>query len=251
MTLSTNPGAVPAFDVKVAVLLVAGAGTRLGDALGRPKTLVEIAGRSMLLRAAEHLRAVGVEHLVFATGYREEAIREAVCGLGMHTSLCRNDAYATTQNAVSLLHCADAIGGASFFKLDGDVLFERDVLQRLLQTDDAIAAAVDRRAQLANEEMKVYVQNGRITHFGKGLDPSRAAGESIGIERVDASVSGALFDTLARAHRQGRTNLYYEDVYQELIDEGVAAGLADVSDLRWIEVDTPEDLARATAMFGT
>lgn len=239
-----------ASDVKVAVLLVAGAGTRLGDPEGRPKSLVEIAGRSMLARAAEHLRAVGVEHLVLATGYREEAIVHATANLGMATSFCRNDAYASTQNAVSLLRCASAIGDASFFKLDGDVLFQPEVLLRLLNTDGQIAAAVDTGAALADEEMKVYVQDGRITHFGKGLDPKRSAGESIGIERVDASVAPQLFAALARAERQGRTNLYYEDVYQELIDQGVRAGVADVTDLPWIEVDTREDLARATELFG-
>lgn len=232
------------------MLLVAGSGTRLGDPAGRPKSLVEIGGRSMLTRAIEHLVAVGVEHLVFATGYREEAIREAVANLPVRTSFCRNDAYSTTQNSVSLLRCREAVGDASFFKLDGDVVFRREVLERLLAKDGAIVAAVDGRAELADEEMKVYVDGDRITHFGKGLDPKRSAGESIGIERVDGSVSMRLFDALARAESEGRTNLYYEDVYQELIDEGIVARSADVTDLPWIEVDTREDLARAVALFG-
>jgi choline kinase len=237
-------------NVKVAVLLVAGSGTRLGDPAGRPKSLVEIGGRSMLTRAIEHLLAVGVEHLVFATGYREESIREAVRDLPVRTSFCRNDEYASTQNSVSLLRCRDAVGSESFFKLDGDVVFRREVLDRLLAADGAIAAAVDARAELADEEMKVYVDAGRITHFGKGLDPKRSAGESIGIERVDGAIAERLFVALAKAESEGRTSLYYEDVYQELIDEGVVASAADVTDLPWIEVDTRDDLARAVTLFG-
>lgn len=204
----------------------------------------------MLARATEQLIAVGVEHLVFATGYREEAIREAVAALPVRTSFCRNDEYATTQNSVSLLRCAAAIGSESFFKLDGDVVFRQEVLERLLAADGAIVAAVDSGAELADEEMKVYVDGDRITHFGKGLDPAKSAGESIGIERVDSSVTARLFVALAKAEGEGRTSLYYEDVYQELIDEGVVARAADVTDLPWIEVDTREDLTRAVALFG-
>ncbi len=236
-------------EVKIAVLLVAGSGSRLGDPDGRPKSLVEIAGRSMLVRAVEHLRAVGVEHLVLATGYREQAIRQAASGFGLTTSFCRNADYASTQTSVSLLRCAEAVGDASFFKLDGDVLFEREVLERLLRCEGQIAAAVDRGAALAHEEMKVYVEGDRITHFGKDLDPSRSAGESIGIERIDASATKPVFRALERAEREGRTMLYYEDIYQELIDQGLLARAADVTDLPWIEVDTREDLMRASAMF--
>lgn len=235
---------------KVAVLLVAGSGTRLGDPQGRPKSLVEIGGASMLARAAEALIGVGVEHLIFATGYREEAIREATASLPVRTSFCRNDDYATTQNAVSLLRCRDEVAGRGFFKLDGDVLFRPAVLERLLGTPGEIVAAVDRRASLADEEMKVYVDGGRITHFGKHLDPKASAGESIGIERITSTVTDPLFEALDKAFREGRTNLYYEDVYQELIAEGRLAAMADVSDLPWIEVDTREDLARATVLFG-
>jgi NDP-sugar pyrophosphorylase family protein len=43
----------------------------------------------------------------------------------------------------------------------------------------------------------------------------------------------------------GRTDLYYEDVYDELIAAGMSAHAVDVTDLPWIEVDTADDLARA------
>lgn len=204
----------------------------------------------MLARACDHLVAVGVEHLVFATGYREDAIEEAVRSLPVRTSFCRNEVYASTQNSVSLLRCAEAVAGESFFKLDGDVLFHREVLERLLAAPGDIVAAVDRKAELADEEMKVLVDGTRITHFGKHLDPKASAGESIGIERVSSSIAPALFEALAKAERDGRTNLYYEDVYQDLIARGTVASMVDVSDLTWIEVDTREDLARAAALFG-
>jgi len=236
-------------STRLAVILVAGIGARLGDVEGRPKCLVPVGERSLLLRALDALLAVGVEEIVFATGYREEAIREAVEGLPLRAHFCPNPAYSSTQNAVSLHHCADAVAGRSFFKLDGDVLFGVEVLERLRAGEGAIRAAVDRSVALADEEMKVLMEGDRITAFGKHLDPARAAGESIGIERIDASIAGRLFEALAEAVRQGRTGIYYEHVYDALLGEGVDVRSVDVTGLPWTEIDTPEDLAQAQLLL--
>jgi choline kinase len=243
--------AVSVDSTKVAVLLVAGAGTRLGDPAGRPKSLVDVGGVSMLRRAIDHLLAVGVEHFVLATGYREDLLREAVAEVPAEVSFCRNEDYLSTQNSVSLLRCADAVAGRAFFKLDGDVLFEREVLERLLATPGDIVTAVDRGATLADEEMKVRVDGDRVLAFGKHLDPKASHGESIGIERISETAAAPLFEALGRAAAEGRTSLYYEDVYDEMLREGTDVRFVDVTDLPWIEVDTREDLARAVELFGS
>jgi choline kinase len=99
--------------------------------------------------------------------------------------------------------------------------------------------------------MKVRADGAHILGFGKGLSPTESAGESIGIERIDASIGARLFDALDRAIAAGRTSVYYEDIYNDLIGEGLAPALVDVSDLPWTEVDTPEDRARAEALLRT
>ena len=131
------------------------------------------------------------------------------------------------------------------------MLFHPDVLDRLDGADAGIAAAVEARADLGDEEMKVTVEGKRITAFGKHLDPRRSFGESIGIERVSGAAVSSLFHGLRAAHAAGRTQLYYEDVYSELIQEGAAAWAVDVSDLPWTEIDTPEDLERARELVAT
>ncbi len=242
----------PGRSTKVAVLLVAGGGTRLRPLTDhRPKALLDVGAATILGRTIDALGSVGVERLVLATGFCEEAVREAVRDCPLEVVFCRNEAWETTQNAVSLTRCADAVGGASFFKLDGDVVFSAEVLARLARAAAPLAVALDRRDGLGDEEMKVLAEGARITRFGKGLDPARAAGETMGIERIDASLVGRLFEALREAERAGRTDLYYEDVYDRLLDEGVEAMAVDVSDLPWTEVDTPEDLARAREIVRT
>ena len=77
------------------------------------------------------------------------------------------------------------------------------------------------------------------------MRPRASFGESIGIERIGAGMVSPLFDALSQAYDAGRTQLYYEDVYGEMIGRGLDAELVDISDLAWTEIDTPDDLARA------
>jgi len=82
--------------------------------------------------------------------------------------------------------------------------------------------------------------------FGKGIELSKSAGESIGIERIAARASATLFDALDSTIAAGETNLYYEDVYSRLIAAGrLRAEAVSVRDLPWTEVDDFADLERA------
>jgi choline kinase len=257
--MSAPTPVLPTNPTKTAVLLVAGIGSRLRPLTDdRPKALMDLGGQTLLGHAVKTLLGHGIEDIVLATGYREDAVRNAMeaAGVGARIHYCRNEAFESTQNAVSLLLCEQAIGGRDFFKLDGDLLFDVEVLGRLEAAGEGrpgIAAAIDARANLGEEEMKVTVDasHTKLTAFGKGLDPRRSFGESIGIERVSGDAVSSLFHGLRDAYATGRTQLYYEDVYSELLGKGVEGFAVAVSDLPWMEIDTPEDLAKARAMFAT
>ncbi len=231
-----------------AVILVAGIGSRLRPLTDdKPKALVPVCGEPLLSRTLRILATHGVGRIVLATGYQAEAVRSAVGGCGMEVRFCHNDRYGTTQNAVSLSLCAAELRGRDFFKLDGDVVFHRDVLARLEDSDSELAAAVDDARRPDAEAMKVTVDSGgRVLAFGKSIPCSGAFGESIGIERVRSDATPALFDALAAADASGERDLYYEDVYARLISaKQIAARAVGVGDLPWAEIDTFEDLQHA------
>jgi choline kinase len=232
----------------VGVILVAGVGSRLRPLTDdRPKALVDVGGETMLGRAVRLLLSAGVGELVLATGYREDAVRAAMQGCPVPVRYCRNEAFDRTQNSVSLWLCREAVGDRPFFKLDGDLLFRPEALRRLEQAPPGVTAAVDFRANLGAEEMKVIARDGRVLDFGKHLDPAISSGESIGLERVSGVAVSHLFHALEGAVSAGETSLYYEDIYARLPARGVDLWAVDVSDLGWCEVDTPEDLETARA----
>jgi choline kinase len=239
--------------VEAAVILVAGVGSRLRPVTDtRPKALAPVGDETILGRAVRLLLDFGISRLILATGYREDAVRAALAGLAAEVSFCPNPRYDTTQNSVSLALCRDAVGERSFFKLDGDVVFDLELLERIAAPQAELAVGVDSGRKLDAEAMKVVVEGRTIRRFGKGVPLAESHGESIGIERIASSASKKLFDALDERVAAGITNLYYEDVYSELIAEGrLVAEVADVSGLRWTEVDTFEDLETARRLFSS
>jgi choline kinase len=230
-----------------AVILVAGIGSRLRPITDdRPKALVDVGGETILARAVRLLAEYGVRRVVLATGYREDAVKAAMRGAPLAVEYCKNPEFDRTQNSVSLALCRGALGSDAFFKLDGDVVFQRQVLERLDDSSVELAVAVDAGRLLDAEAMKVSVDGSRIRAFGKGITLESSAGESIGIERLSGSAGANVFDALERTIAGGETGLYYEDVYSRLIAQGaLEAEAVGVRDLPWTEVDDFSDLERA------
>ena len=230
-----------------AVILVAGIGSRLRPITDdRPKALVDLNGETILGRTVRLLVSYGVRKIVLATGYREDAVKAAMQGAPVAVEYCRNPEFDRTQNSVSLALCRNALGSGAFFKLDGDVVFQRQVLERLDESASELAVAVDAGRMLDAEAMKVSVSGSSIRAFGKGIGLAESAGESIGIERIGEVSSPIVFDALDAVIAGGETGLYYEDVYSQLIAEGkLTAQAVPVADLPWTEVDDFADLERA------
>lgn len=235
-----------------AIVLAAGVGSRLRPLTERtPKCLISIGHETIVGRLVRQLAAAGVRELVVATGHLDGLVRDALRDVPMVTRFAHCHDHATTQNVVSLQRAMALVGdGASVVKFDGDVVLDDAVLTRLFAVGADGAAAVDDRATPPDEAMKVYTRSGGITRFGKGLDAARAAGESIGVECFTADAAGALRRCLDAAVGAGRTDVYYEDVYNDLLDAGRVMRAVTVGDLRWMEVDDADDLSRARAMFG-
>jgi choline kinase len=221
----------------MAVILAAGVGARLRPLTDdRPKAMLAVAGEPLLHRMMRQLRAVGVEEFVVATGHAPESV-------AVDAIRCFNPHYATTQNVVSLHACATHLSG-EVWKLDGDLFVEDEVIARLARAplrDDEMLCAVSRRSDLGDEEMKVALNGDRIVRFGK-----RIAGhaESAGIERIGSYALSTVLHAVGAAVTGGETDLYYEDVYDRVLSR-ITARAVEVGDLKWTEIDTPEDLQRA------
>ncbi len=120
--------------IENAVILAAGAGTRLGR--GIPKCLVEVAGRKLIDYQLDLLKAIPNIHVV--VGFQEATVIEAVRSLRKDVVFVRNPSFMTRSNFHSLY-----LGARSFKKpfisLDGDLLVTRSEFDRFI----AASAAAD------------------------------------------------------------------------------------------------------------
>ena len=230
-----------------AVILAAGLGRRIaGRANGRPKSLLELDGRSLLDRELHALAAAGFEDVVVVTGHAAPAMRDAIAGTqaGVSVRECWNADYASANNIVSVLRVRDLVS-EGFCLLNSDITFDPSILLDIAALDGGNALVIDGDEPLGEEEMKVALDGRRVlTRISKRLNPAESAGEYIGICRFDAAGAAALMDAAAALVDAGHTDRYYEDA----MDRAAATLLMHPVWTRgraWTEIDDEADFARA------
>lgn len=231
-----------------AVILAAGMASRLRPLTDdRPKCLLRVGGKCLLQRTVDSLVEAGVTRLVVVTGYRGGMIRLFLTGNypGLDIRFIDNADYRTTNNIYSLWLAKPLVAGKEFLLLDSDILFDGRIITRVLQEEGTVLALNSHK--LGEEEIKVITDaSGKVAEISKTCSISEAAGESVGIEKITAGYSAALFAELDRMVTGERlTGVFYERAFERLIPQGHQFGVVDTSDLFSAELDTVEDFNQA------
>ncbi|GAA0982412.1 phosphocholine cytidylyltransferase family protein [Acrocarpospora macrocephala] len=239
------------------MVLAAGAGRRLRpytDTL--PKALVPVDGDTTILDIAlRNLAAVELRDVVVIVGYQAQAVHERKAALeerhGVRLTLVHNDKAEEWNNAYSLW-CAREHFAKGALLVNGDTVHPVSVERTLLDaphTSDILLAVDDVKA-LADEEMKVTLNDGALKRITKLMDPADAYGEYIGATLIRPAAAAKLADAL-QATFERDPQLYYEDGYQELVTRGESIHVAPIGKVDWVEVDNHDDLAKARTIAGT
>ena len=234
----------------IGLVLAAGAGSRLQpDTDSLPKTLLPVDGdRSILDVALANLKHVGLDEVAVVIGFAADRVIERVPELerryGLRIEPIFNPKAEEWNNAYSLWCAREAFAEGALL-VNGDTVHPVSVEQALLASRGApILLALDDAKALGEEEMKVHVEDGRMTRINKALDPGSAQGEYIGLTLIEPEAAEALAGAL-QATFERDPQLYYEDGFQEFADRGGHVGVASVGGIEWVEVDDQRDLERA------
>lgn len=234
-----------------AVILAAGCATRLRPhSDDTPKTLLPVGGVPILRRTITSLLRCGFDQFVIGTGYLEHMVREAVASWfpELDVTFVSNPDFRTTNNAFSLLLTREHVENDGFILLDGDVVFDVEVIEQLVERGPD-CLAVRSVGSIGLEEVKVTADSDdRVLAIGKHVPVRSAMGESVGIELFSAASSKRLFEALhSRVAVQGLVNEYYEASFQQIVDEGSTLYGVDIGSMYATEIDTIEDLLAANA----
>jgi choline kinase len=235
------------------VLLAAGMAQRLRPLTDScPKCLLDVAGRTILERTLDSLGQSGLVDVVFVLGYRANMIRKLVEAKypKLAVTWITNERYAETNNAYSLMLAEKSVTGP-FLLLDSDILFPPALVRTMLECGEMPCIALDRHP-CREEEIKLLLDaHDFVLDIGKDIDPSKAAGESTGIEIFSDLARQDLFRTLRkRIVTEGRENEFYEASFKEMIDDGAKYRAVDTTRFAAMEIDSAEDLGKARIKFG-
>ena len=233
---------------ELAVVLAAGAGTRLSSLTRTSKPMAPLLGLSLAERVlttfSEHL---GIRRFLVVLGHDANRVREHFQQIA-----CRRDlevAYVEAAdwqlgNGASALAVRGHISDDIFYLAMVDHVFDHEIGRRLCRApppEGAIALAVDRDkggVHDLDDATRVRLDGLRITAIGKQLENWDA---------VDTGVflcTSGLFEGLERARDQGAHGL--SAGITELSRTG-RADAVDVTGCSWLDVDTPEVLSVAEA----
>ncbi len=257
MTPHRNVASVAA-PVRRAVILAAGMGSRLLPmTIDMPKCLTEINGQPILLRALRALSNQGFSDVVIVVGHNADKIRQRVgthhCGLAI--TYVDAPRYQTTNNICSLWdarHFCDE----DIILLEGDVVFDEDVLTQMLQQAGNAAAVVPYHRALSGTVIR-RGPDGQVTEFVLAADqnahfPFEDVFKTSNIYLLRGDLLRTTFLPALSLHiERGHVDDYYEAVLRDLVADQSLVDLAavDISASRCREVDDHQDLAAAEFQF--
>lgn len=226
-----------------AVILAAGMGTRL--ARPHPKPMTELRdGRTIMHQQVQNLQAAFGKklRLTIAVGFKLEMILEHV----PNASFVYNENYDQTNTSKSLLKALRNSGKGGVLWMNGDVVFDPDILNMLapyIKRDESFIT-VD-VSTVSDEEVKYTVDDaGRIQELSKSVPADLAQGEAVGINYVGSKDKKKL---IRRLEQVGDQEYFEGGIELTIQEDGLKWLPVDISAFYAVEVDFPDDLVRANA----
>ncbi len=223
-----NPGSI--------IILAAGFGMRLNENV--PKSLVVLHDTTNILdlQIQKLSRYFAVDNIFVVVGYKKELIME------QHPELTYiyNEAYSRTNTGKSLLKGLKKIKDSHVLWLNGDVVFDEQILPKLIDKASKIERScilVDNK-QCGEEEVKYSVNSdGNINFISKKVKDPR--GEALGINLVVKEDIPLLVKHLEHISN----NDYFEKAIENMIMQNDSVFVpVDVGSLFCEEIDFAQDL---------
>ena len=233
-----------------AIILAAGKGERLMPLTSdTPKSLLELENETTLLESQLiTINKTAIDKVVIVTGYLTEKIESKVQRYSkeynIDIQIIYNPFFDISNNLLSLWQARHEME-SDFIIINGDDIFNDSVLLGLLEHDknELITMVIDRKETYDEDDMKLIVENGRILEVSKKIPLNEANGESIGMIRVTGEAKGIMVDTMERMVRNKKNmQVFYLEMIQELINQGIVVGYHEISSKDWAEIDFHPDL---------
>jgi len=240
-----------------AIILAAGEGKRLRPLTNNaPKCLVELFGKSLLERQIDTFRSCKIDDISVVTGHLNQMINFE------NITYFQNPNFKTT-NMVETLFCAKEKLTDGVVISYGDIIFEKNVLQKLIDSNHDISVVIDKNWKKywemrfdnpLNDAESLILDDGYITNIGQKVNSfDNIQGQYIGLMKFQNEGINFLLDFYENAKKKSKyghvnplnSNLPFEksymtDLLQGLINAGSKIKAILVNN-GWLELDSYHD----------
>ena len=236
------------------IILSAGRGRRLLSLTENiPKCLLSISGRSVIEWQIDALLAAGIDEITVVTGFQSRLVENLLqqrYANSIHINTVFNPFFDVADNLASCWLARSEMD-RDFLLLNGDTIFDTAVLTRVLNSAPTpITLSISYKPIYDADDMKVQLDGeGWVKQVNKNLNPDQIDCESIGLIFFRGHGPQLFRSAIEDALRHPvQLKSWYFTVIDALADKQLVSTCA-VPEYLWCEIDFPEDLTRAEALF--
>ena len=214
-----------------AVILAAGVGSRLGKPHPKPLTVLSTGETIMQRQIAALTKYIGADNIIIVVGFKKDLIMEEFS----NELFVYNNVYDNTNTSKSLLCALNKIHNEDVLWLNGDVVFDADILKPIIDYNGSCMAV--NTDSVAEEEVKYNTNNdGTIRQVSKII--TDGLGEAVGINKITKENLNLFKKSLEICEAQD----YFERGLELSIDKGLKLFPIYISNFLCMEIDFIEDL---------
>ena len=223
------------------IILAAGIGSRLGNPFPKPLTKLKN-NKSIMQMMTENISSTYDRDMInLVVGFKKDLIMESFPDL----TYVYNQYFDQTNTAKSLLKAIRKNKGESILWMNGDIVFDKNILTRLKKyIDKDISFVAVNTSKVADEEVKYTLNDECIHKLSKEVE--NGLGEAVGINFI----SSKYVDLFIKRLEECKDNDYFEKALEMAIEkDGFKIKAVDISDFNCIEIDFEEDLKNANNLI--
>lgn len=247
-----------------AIILAAGISSRLGELTKTlPKALIDVNGKSIIERQIVAFRKAGIDDIILVIGpFAEKFLFNNIKYINGKKSFSHNILY-------SLIEAKSEMTDDVIISY-GDIIFEDNIIQAILNSKNEIGLAVDLKwkkmyqnkpKNLVDKVCNVFIENNQIIKIGYkqnlGEAEDKTIGEFIGLAKFSKKAIGDFLKIYLELEKSHNGKFHESpsikegiitDMLQEFIDRNYILNPIFI-DGKWCEIDTINDLKNAKMLF--
>lgn len=214
----------------------------------KPKALIKIGNTTLLGHQLDSLIKCNIKDIIITTGPFENKLKKYVKKnySNVNVSYVKNPKYRTT-NYVYSMWLAKSLVDDDIILLHGDLLFERKLLERLVDEKYANCVLVNRKIKPPKKDFKAVIENNRVVKIGVEF-----SGENVFFSAPLYKFSKSDFlswlNEIEVFVKKGDLKIYAEGVFNGISDKIILYPVYFAEEI-CLEIDTKEDLELARTLL--